>query len=142
MAKIFIHYWQFRRTRKTRRQQQKKWDLEGTCGWKGILTCTKCNKIGSLLFWNSTTIWIRNGAWKYFSLLPFWEIAFSRFFLNELRPEMTNLRGKITKGSTFKSDWSIEKGQYLSSPCSIQENKLGQFLDKSPYSIRRGKYLI
>ena len=44
-----------------------------------------------------------NKKWNIKDFFTFGEIAFSRFLLNKLGPELTNLRGKITKGSTFES---------------------------------------
>ena len=37
-------------------------------------------------------------------LMVFCVIAILRFFVEKTRPKLTNLRGEIIKGSTFKSD--------------------------------------
>ena len=39
-----------------------------------------------------------------FSLCPFEKIMILRFLLIKVEPELADLKGKITKGSTFESD--------------------------------------
>ena len=41
---------------------------------------------------------------------------------------MTDLRGKITKGSTFESDWMCEKEQYFSSLYFFKKTRIKKFL--------------
>ena len=52
--------------------------------------------------------------------MHFFLIAILKFLPYKPEPELTNLRGKITKGSTFESDWMCKKIQCFSFPYPLK----------------------
>ena len=77
------------------------------------------------------------GLKKIFYRCAFFLFAILRFLPYKPEPGLTNLRGKITKGSAFKSDWMWKMGQYFATPYPFLEKKWGQFLNRCPNSTRR-----
>ena len=74
--------------------------------------------------------------------MALWVIAVLRFLLNKVEPELTDLRCKITKGSTFASEWMLKSFYYVFFSMSTLRKKMWLVLKQSPHTTRRGKIHI